>query len=366
MSKEKFLQNHPGRQETEFLNSLFQFPEVYNMVDVTSVFQTGPEVERLQETSLDSNRVEDMDPHPFCKQLGLNLWSTDVRPAGQKMDLAALTNGAVIEIFMFVRELCSSPHRIVYDILEHNFDLDLQSGETMAAQVIQRWYSTQKRMSITSKSLVTWKNDLVPLNGHAEQEPEPEPEPEPKPKSEPEPEPPIFNHQEVLDSEDVKPKKEDLNGGFEKKVLGYRICEEIGLDLNIRSQQGPKTKLDVHFLTRGVLFEMHQYVRQNCNRYVPALYEILEYNFDLSSQNHRKVEFAWSIASQVIAIAGKHGRKGDYLNKVIELPVEITESSQSVCKEEPKEELIEVDLNNDNDIVFVRELMPVDIDVMID
>ncbi|KAI4790436.1 hypothetical protein KUCAC02_034630 [Chaenocephalus aceratus] len=240
MSKEKFLENHPDRQNTEFLNSLFQFLEVYNMVDVTSVFQTGPEVETLQETSLDSNRVEDMDPHPFCKQLGLNLWSTDARPAGQKMDLAALTNGAVIEIFMFVRELCSSPHRIVYDILEHNFDLDLQSRETM------------------------------------------------------------------------------------------------------------------------------QYVRQNCNRYIPTLYEILEYNFDLSSQNHRKVEFAWSIASQVIAIAGKHGRKGDYLNKVIELPVEITESSQSVCKEEPKDEFIEVDLNNDDDIVFVRELMPVDIDVMID
>ncbi|XP_033954669.1 uncharacterized protein [Pseudochaenichthys georgianus] len=114
MSKEKFLQNHPDRQNTEFLNSLFQFLEVYNMVDVTSVFQTGPEVETLQETSLDSNRVEDMDSHPFCKQLGLNLWSTDARPAGQKMDLAALTNGAMIEIFMFVRELCSSPHRIVY------------------------------------------------------------------------------------------------------------------------------------------------------------------------------------------------------------------------------------------------------------
>ncbi|KAK5887177.1 hypothetical protein CesoFtcFv8_015804 [Champsocephalus esox] len=61
MSKEKFLENHPDRQNTEFLNSLFQFPEVYNMIDVTSVFQTGPEVETLQETSLDSNRVEDCD-----------------------------------------------------------------------------------------------------------------------------------------------------------------------------------------------------------------------------------------------------------------------------------------------------------------
>ncbi|XP_034088644.1 uncharacterized protein LOC117557073 [Gymnodraco acuticeps] len=245
MSKEKFLENHPDRQNTEFLNSVFQFPDV-----VTSVFQTGPEVETLQETSLDSNRGEDMDPHPFCKQLGLNLWSTDARPAGQKMDLAALTNGAVIEIFMFVRELCSSPHRIVYDILEHNFDLDLQSRETM--QVIQRWYATQKRMSIKSKGLVTWKNDLVPLSGHAEPEPESESEP------------PISNHQEGLDSEDVKPKREALIGGFEKKVLSYHICEEIGLDLNIRSQQGPKTKLDLHLLTRGVLFEMHQYVRQNC------------------------------------------------------------------------------------------------------
>ncbi|KAI4790443.1 hypothetical protein KUCAC02_034637 [Chaenocephalus aceratus] len=79
-------------------------------------------------------------------------------------------------------------------------------------------------------------------------------------------------------------------------------------------------------------------------------------------------EYIWQrrIHHGVIAIAGKHGRKGDYLNKVIELPVEITESSQSVCKEEPKDEFIEVDLNDDDDIVFVRELMPVDIDVMID
>ncbi|KAK5858180.1 hypothetical protein PBY51_002344 [Eleginops maclovinus] len=352
MTKEKFLQNHPDGQKTEFLNSPFQVLEVYNRVDMTSDFQTGQEVETLQETSSDPNQVEDMDPYPFCKHIGLNLWSTDERPAGRKMDLTSLTNGAVIEIFGFVRELSSSPHRMVYDILEHNFDLDLQSGETTAVQAIQRWNSTQKslRWKMTSQRILTWLNALVPLNAPAE----------------PEPELPASDELEGPEPEDVKQEKEDLNGGFEKKVFSYRICEEIGLDLNIRSKQGPKTKLELQTLTRGVLFEMHQYVRQNCNRYVPALYEILEYNFDLSSQNHRKVEFAWSLASQVIAIAGKHGRKGDYLNKAIELPVEITESSQFVCKKEPKEEFIKVGLNDDNDIVFVQELKPVDIDVVID
>lgn len=190
---------------------------------------------------------------------------------------------------------------------------------------------------------------VVPLNVHSQLAPQP----------------PTGNGLEDLDAEDSKLAREMGASNVQqvKRVNSYRICKEIGLDLDIGCKSEAKNKLDLRVLTRGVLFEIHEYVGRNCHRYVPALYEILEYNFDLSSQSHRRVEFAWSIASQVIAIAGKHGRKGDYLNKVFELPFEFSESSQTVCKDEPEDEL---DLNDDSDVVFVRELKPVDIEIEVE
>ncbi|XP_044078512.1 uncharacterized protein LOC122888289 [Siniperca chuatsi] len=363
ITKEKILQNHPARQEMEFLSSPFHFPEVYNMVDVNSDFQTGQKAETEQQTNWDSaasatSQQAVVEPHPFCKMLGLNLWLREERLASQKLDLSVLTTGAVLEIFSFIRELCGTLRETVNDVLEHNFDVDLQSGTTKAAQVIQRWYATQKikmmKRQNTSPKINRWLNMVVPLNGH----------------SQPGPQPPTGNGLEDLDTEDLKLGSEigPFNGNVRqvKRVNSYHICKKIGLDLDVSSKSESKTKLDLRLLTRGVLLEMHQYVGQNCNRYVPALYEILEYNFDLSSQSHRKVEFAWSIASQVIAIAGKNGRKGDYLNKVFELPFEVAESSQIVCKEEPEDGFGKLDLNDNSDIMFVRELKPVDIEVEID
>ncbi len=362
ITKVKVLQNHPARQKMEFLNSPFQFPEVYNMVDVTSDFQTGQEVEPVQQINRDSaasatSQQADMEPHPFCKKLGLNLWSTEGHPASQKLDLSVLTTGAMLEIFSFVRELYGAIRETVNDILEHNFDLDLQSGATEASKVIQRWYATQKSLmkrQTSSPKINRWLNMVVPVNGH--------PQPDPQPQT--------GNGLGDLDTEYLKLGREmkAFSGNVQevKMVNSYHLCNEIGLDLDTESKSETKAKLDLRVLTRGVLFEMHQYVTEHCRRYVPGLYEILEYNFDLSSQNYRKVEFAWSIASQVIAMAGKNSRKGDYLNKVFELPFEVSESSQIVCKEEPEDGFSDLDLNDNSDIMFVRELIPVDIEVEIE
>ncbi|XP_038563581.1 uncharacterized protein LOC119894936 [Micropterus salmoides] len=361
-TKERILQNHPARQKMEFLSSPFRFPKAYNMVDVTSACQTGQEAETEQQTNWDSadlatSQQADMEPYPFCKNLGLNLWSREERPASKKLDLTLLTTGAVLEIFSFVRELCGAVRETVNDVLEHNFDLELQSGETKAAQMIQRWYVTQKsfmKRHNTTPRINRWLNTVVPLNGH----------------SKPSPQPQTGNGLEDLDTEDLKRGREVeavyVNVQRVERVNSYNICKEIGLDLDVLSKSEAKTKLDLKVLTRGVLLEVHGYLGKYCHRYVPALYEILEYNFDLSSQSHRKVEFAWSIASQVIAMAGKSGRKADYLNKVFELPFEISESSQTVCKEEPEDRFAELDLNDNSDILFVRELKPVDIEVEID
>ncbi|KAM7398416.1 hypothetical protein PAMA_006365 [Pampus argenteus] len=349
MTKEKILQNHPARKKMEFLSSAFQFPEVYNMVDVTSDFQAKEEVKTEEQTNWessvsDTSQQTDVEPHPFCKKLGLNLWSVEERPARNKLDLTVLTTGAVLEIFSVIRELCGTTREMVNDVLEHNFDLDLQSGLTEAAQVIQKWYTTQKvsmKKPNTSAKINQWLHAKV---YGAEQT------------------------DNTLDTGRLQLGREAFKENMQKgKRIGeFNICKEIGLDLDVWSKSEAKTKLDLQVLTRGVIFELHRYVEQNCNRYVPSLYEILEYNFDLSSQNHRKVEFAWSIASQVIAMAGKNGRNENYLNKVFELPFEVSELSQIICKEEPEDGSNELDPDAHDDITFVRELKPVDIEVVID
>ncbi|GAA6231924.1 uncharacterized protein LOC108896048 [Lates japonicus] len=361
MTKERILQNHPDREKTEVLNSPFQFPEVYHMVDVSSDLKTEQELETKQETNRDSSipatsQQTDVELHlyPFCKKIGLNLWSTEEQPASQKLDLTVLTTGAVVEIFSFVRELCGDTRKTVNEIVEHNFDVDLHSGASKAAKVIRRWYATQKSLmknQTMSPRIHKWLNTVVLLNVHSRLSPQR----------------PTRNGLQDLDSKDIKPGTESSGNVRQvKKVNSYHICKEIGLDLDVSLKSKAKTKLDLRVLTRGVLLEMHDYVERNCSRYVPALYEILEYNFDLSSQNHRKVEFAWCIASQVIAMVGKNGRKGEYLNRVFELPMEVSESSQIICKEEPDDGFSDSDINDSDDIVFVRKLKPVDIVVEVE
>ncbi|CAK6980323.1 uncharacterized protein LOC122995365 [Scomber scombrus] len=341
MTKEKNLLNNPARKNVEFLSCTFQFPEVYNMVDVTSDFKTEEKIKTEQETNWESSQETDVEPRPFCKRLGLNLWSTEERPASNKLDLTVLTTGAVLETFTLIRELCGTARELVNDVLEHNFDLELQSGSTEAAQVIQRWYAMQKsffRKQNASARINQWLNEAV------------------------------YNAEPLINT---SPSRGGLNVDFQreaqqvKKIEDYRICKDIRLDLDIRSKSEPKTKLDLRVLTRRVVFELHQYVEENCKRYVPALYEILDYNFDLSSQNHRKVEFAWSIASQVIAMAGKHSRKESYLDKVFELPFEVSELSPMICKEEQEDGFNQLDPDDYDDVMFVRELKPVDIEVEI-
>ncbi|XP_023151720.1 uncharacterized protein LOC111586252 [Amphiprion ocellaris] len=335
-TKERILQNHSDREEEEFLSRPFRFPRVYNV--------------SFKQEKTEQQEVQQYEEHPFCKKLGLNLWSSEERPANQRLDLGVLTCGAVIEMFSFVRQLCGNVHATVSDVLEHNFDLDLQSGRTELAQRIHRWFVTQQSLMKKQRfsKVNLWLNMAVPLDGPTPSSDLQDPDPE--------------------DSElDVKPVDvKPVDRGEQQQDRVYHICQEIGLDLDLSCRPEPKAKLDLQLLTRAVLLEVHRYVERNCNRYVPALYEILEHNFDLSSQSHRRVEFAWSIASQVIAMAAKHGRKGGYLNAVFQLPFEDHQPSQGGCKDEPDDHLHHPELSDNTDIVFVRKLKPVDIEVEID
>ncbi|XP_030010686.1 uncharacterized protein LOC115433426 isoform X1 [Sphaeramia orbicularis] len=359
ITKEKLLQNHSCRGKAEFLNKCIQFPEVYNMVDVTSDLQSGWSVQPEPDPAVpDENQQTDPKSYPYCSKIGINIWAVEPRPASEKLDLMVLTNGAVMEMISFVRELCGTAREIVNDILEHNFNINLQDCSTEASKAIQRWYLTQKhgmKKAIGSARISKWSDTLVIPSTVPQLIPT---------KTEDGP--------EDLDTGPSVQAREVpvVNGNTHQEpevVCSYDVCQHIGLDLDIHSKPDVKEKLDLHVLTRAALFEIHHYVESNCNRYVPALYEILEYNFDLSSQNHQKVQFAWSIASQVLAMVGKNRRKGDYMKKVFELPFVSSKASVVTCKEEPDDSYSELHRNSDdNEVEFVQQLKPVDIEVEVE
>ncbi|KAJ3589333.1 hypothetical protein NHX12_010178 [Muraenolepis orangiensis] len=145
------------------------------------------------------------------------------------------------------------------------------------------------------------------------------------------------------------------------------------IHLDVNSTREAREKLDLRVLTRAVVYEIHQYVEEGPqdDHYVSILYKILEDNFDLCSQLHRRCQFALAIASQVKAMAGhfrrSSGRNGDYPNKVFKLPFAFPSSGQGVCKEELEDGYCEYpDDIDDDDITFVCKLIPVDIKIQLD
>ncbi|CAB1330515.1 unnamed protein product [Coregonus sp. 'balchen'] len=109
----------------------------------------------------------------------------------------------------------------------------------------------------------------------------------------------------------------------------YPLCKEIGLDLDVASTK-PKKKLEFQLLTNCVIFEVDKYA--NLKSYYPKkakssgciLYDILEYNFDLSLQNQRRKQFQLCINGKVKRMVKKHKPellgKGEISKEVFIIP----------------------------------------------
>ncbi|XP_072318223.1 uncharacterized protein [Eucyclogobius newberryi] len=340
-SKEKCLANQSHAEE--LLNTPIQFPEMYNVTE-------GEGQSHGNEMSQDPPGDDLSDDFPHCKRIGVNLWLPNGRPPRRRRSLRALTHGALLEIFGLARRLCGKPRDLLHDVLEHNFDVDLQDPASDEASGLRRWLNVNRFMIKKSFCVIktnAWLAEAVSLKqcGAAAS-----------------PEPPGSETPPLLPA--PTPKRRT-----------YDRCKEIGLDLNLSRKSPAKRKLDPALLTRAALFEVHRFVETECNRYVPALYEILDYNFDLSSQRHRRVEFAWSVAAQVLAMVRKGGRGGGYMGRVFQLPFEVEEGE--ICKGEEDEREIEAAGEGvaeegvaeegvaGEGVAFVRKLVPVDIDVVI-
>lgn len=328
LGKERPLYNQANNQI--FMTMPIVFPEGYSDID-----RTGEDDDKGRSDHVSGEDLS--DEYPYCKDINLNLWLLEERPPNKKLDLSTLTHGALFEAITFTRRLASNPRDLFDDVLEHNFDVDLQDPETEDAQGIDKWFATYKPLIKKPFCVLKanmWLMEEVSLKQYS------------------------IPKQHLL-SETATPVPVP-----KAQEYTYTICKDIGLELNVSRKSPSKQKLDTRLLTRGVLFEVHNFVKTKCNRYVPALYEILDYNFDLSSQKHRKVELAWSIAAQVLAMVRKGARRGQYMQQVFELPFEPEEGE--ACKEEPEEREIEEAVPCGDDVVFVQKLIPVDIAVEIE
>ncbi|XP_055770199.1 uncharacterized protein LOC129846222 [Salvelinus fontinalis] len=99
----------------------------------------------------------------------------------------------------------------------------------------------------------------------------------------------------------------------------YAKCKEIGVDFNVGS--GGKQKLDLHFLTFGVMLEVSEYAK-NINRARPhVIFDILDYNFGLGVQNEQQYDFSNKVEKKLKEMLKMHSKRTpEWLTEVFELP----------------------------------------------
>ncbi|XP_046873179.1 uncharacterized protein LOC124465447 [Hypomesus transpacificus] len=90
----------------------------------------------------------------------------------------------------------------------------------------------------------------------------------------------------------------------------YPFCEQSGIDLDVHSKLESKEKHDLQFLTNGVMFEIRKYVRRNIKKkaYSYFLYDILDYNFDMSFHNEKRYFFTKRLGFDVKRLAKTYYR----------------------------------------------------------
>nr|XP_020479343.1 uncharacterized protein LOC109973849 [Monopterus albus] len=272
-----------------------------------------------------------------CKKIGLSL-SVDKNQPKEKLGTEFLTRGIIKELFCLAKIVCGRKLKIINDVVEHNFSLGMQSQDNVnTSELFMRvvnprhqepsWFDEVFVVQPCSHKNPGDANKLKKISAMQRSERK---ETASKLKKitamqKSERKGSAKQRQLALQTKKestslpsnkvsaVKPKK--------KKKNSFPLCEEIGLDLDVTCKSRDKEKLDLKLLTRAVMMEIYTFSTKPLTPYFPGtLYDILDYNFDLSSQHDRHREFALEIASKVKDMA-KHYRK--YLHKadeVFELP----------------------------------------------
>ncbi|XP_049446368.1 uncharacterized protein LOC125897236 [Epinephelus fuscoguttatus] len=251
-----------------------------------------------------------MEDYPLCKNIGLNLFVDKDQPK-DKLDIHVLTHGTIHEVANFAKMMCGTKTKIINDILEHSFNINMQGRAVYPSRMIH---------SITSDDgEEAWFNEVFVIppfphrqHGHASKLDD------------------AFAMQRNEMKETVNKRKLALQTKkeratlpsheicFPKKPRGnpwsqtsrFLICMEIGLDLDVTSKPGKKKKLDLKLLTKAIVLEIYKFAVRKTHHYLPqSLYAILDYNFDLRSQHHRHWEFTMATAFEVQSLVKQYRKK---------------------------------------------------------
>ncbi|XP_078130400.1 uncharacterized protein LOC144533115 [Sander vitreus] len=274
-----------------------------------------------------------MDSYPCCKKIGLKLCVDKDQPK-EKLDAHVLTRGAMIEVARFAKILCSSKSRIIHTVLEHNFNLGMQISNVDIAHLFL------KAAALNDGGLA-WFNEVFVI--------------QPCPRRQPghigklkqaaalqrsEWREAIKKRKLALQTKMTRAtlpshntsvvKRSKTNTQSQIPVNCYPICTEIGLDLDVISKSGEKEKLDLKLLTMAAVNEIHKFATKKTRHYLPnTLYEILDYNFDLSSQHHRRWKFSIETSSIVQTMVKQYRKNRNRPDEVFKLPfVFASEASQ--------------------------------------
>ncbi|XP_027139766.1 uncharacterized protein LOC109139082 isoform X4 [Larimichthys crocea] len=281
MSRVRHLRSY--EVAVEFSNEVFELPRLVASINMTGQSEgcVNPELgmsnmgkchvapvcppdshaETKEHISCRSERL-----YPLCKEIGLNLHVNNSQP-NKKMEINKLTNGAMTEVTNFAEKLCGTFEQICLDILRHNLDFDLQRDSELAKNILAR---------IKTRKLAL----------HSSQSP----------------------------CQSVMKSKSNYS-------ICFPLCSKIGLDLDVTSKSEEKEKLDLELLTTAVVAEIHKYISKKLRHYYPGtLFDILDYNFDLSSQHYRRWEFSLATAFEVQSMVKLYRKNKAGADEIFKLP----------------------------------------------
>ncbi|XP_042359321.1 uncharacterized protein LOC121955430 [Plectropomus leopardus] len=262
-----------------------------------------------------------MDSYPRCKEIGLNLCVNKDQPK-DKLDLHLLTYGIMVEVADFAKKLCPSKNMTICAFIEHNFNICLQNLDVAVSQLLCREVACKDDGP-------AWFNEVFDTQPFSHRQPDH------ASKSNEAAAMLISERKETIKKRQLalKTKKEQatlpshrtsgVSSKTKKQNKGnlFPICAEIGLDLDLTSKSGEKEKLDLSLLTRAVVLEIYKFASKKMGHYLPhTVFDILDYNFDLSSQHHRHWEFSIATSSKVQIMVKQHQKNRNRPHEVFKLP----------------------------------------------
>ncbi|XP_027139765.1 uncharacterized protein LOC109139082 isoform X3 [Larimichthys crocea] len=301
------------KDKTDPVHMHHPHPSTRTETDSTDVNCTAQQLTEDPSSTFFTAEETIMEGYPLCKEIGLNLCVDKDKPIN-KLDTQVLTYGIVNELATFARKLCGPKPKVIIDVLKHNFNIGMLHQHLNPAETL--YSPMQKRVTDPD-----WFNEVFVLNRPRQLK-----------------RAPAIQKSNCLES--IKKRKLTLHSvsqsqsqsqgqGQGRRVIGskpnysiyYPFCSEIGLALDVTSESEEKEKLDLKLLTIAVVSEIHKYASQKTRYYYPrTVFDILDYNFDLSSQHHRRLEFSIATASKLRSIAKRYRKNRNRPDEVFKLP----------------------------------------------